>query len=43
MYPSGIINIYSINANKVFSKIPGDIFNVRNIAKKKIHDIKTSV
>ena len=43
MYPNGIINIYSINANKVFSKIPGDIFNVSIIAIKKIHEKKTSV
>ena len=43
MYPKGIINIYSINANKVFSKIPGDIFNVSVIAIKKIHEKKTSV
>ena len=41
MYPNGIINIYSINANKVFSKIPGDIFNVSIIAIKKIHAKKT--
>ena len=38
MYPKGIINIYSINANKVLSKIPGDIFNVSIIAIKKIHE-----
>ena len=43
MYPKGIINIYSINANKVFSKIPGDIFNVSIIAIKKIHEKKTSL
>ena len=43
MYPNGITNIYSINANKVLSKMPGDIFNIRIIAIKKIQDTKTSV
>ena len=35
MYPNGITNIYSIKANKIVCKIPGDILRVTIIAAKK--------
>ena len=43
MYPNGITNVYSIKANKIVCKIPGDTLRVIIIAAKKIKDTKISV